>query len=193
MQRIIRLLLADAGDDVTSFRERLILWHCTAMDRISGWYKRKTQASVLIIAILLSIAANADTILLAKALAENVILRESIVAQATKFTQSESRADNSGATTDAPKDHSDGVTQPTGAQDTMNLLRALRESGLPLGWSLKDDPRAIPKEGMAIALKVLGLAITIFAVSLGAPFWFDLLNKVVTIRSAGKSPAESAK
>jgi hypothetical protein len=30
--------------------------------------------------------------------------------------------------------------------------------------------------------------LTVFAVSLGAPFWFDLLNKLVNLRSAGKPP-----
>jgi hypothetical protein len=41
--------------------------------------------------------------------------------------------------------------------------------------------------------KLLGLLLTGIAISLGAPFWFDLLNKVVSIRSAGRSPAEKPK
>lgn len=42
-------------------------------------------------------------------------------------------------------------------------------------------------------LKLLGLLLTAIAISLGAPFWFDLLNKVISIRSAGRSPAEKPK
>ena len=34
--------------------------------------------------------------------------------------------------------------------------------------------------------KFLGFLILAFAVSLGAPFWFDLLGKLVKVRSAGK-------
>jgi hypothetical protein len=41
--------------------------------------------------------------------------------------------------------------------------------------------------------KLLGLLLTALAISLGAPFWFDLLNKVISIRSAGRSPAEKPK
>ena len=41
--------------------------------------------------------------------------------------------------------------------------------------------------------KIAGLALTAFAVSLGAPFWFDLLNRFMNIRSAGKSPNEKPK
>jgi hypothetical protein len=41
--------------------------------------------------------------------------------------------------------------------------------------------------------KVLGLLLTALAISLGAPFWFDLLNKVISIRAAGRSPEEKPK
>jgi hypothetical protein len=41
--------------------------------------------------------------------------------------------------------------------------------------------------------KLLGLILTAIAVSLGAPFWFDMLNKIVNIRSAGRAPDERAK
>jgi hypothetical protein len=41
--------------------------------------------------------------------------------------------------------------------------------------------------------RLLGWMLTILAISLGAPFWFDMLNKLVNIRSAGKSPDEAAK
>ncbi len=41
--------------------------------------------------------------------------------------------------------------------------------------------------------KIFGLLLTAGAASLGAPFWFDVLNKIITIRSAGKAPEESPK
>jgi hypothetical protein len=40
--------------------------------------------------------------------------------------------------------------------------------------------------------KLLGLLITALAVSLGAPFWFDLLNKVMNIRGTGQKPEEKS-
>jgi len=39
--------------------------------------------------------------------------------------------------------------------------------------------------------KIIGILITTFAASLGAPFWFQLLNKIVDLRAAGKQPAKS--
>ena len=43
----------------------------------------------------------------------------------------------------------------------------------------------------AIALhNLVGFLVTALALSLGAPFWFDMLNKLVAIRSAGVKPEE---
>jgi hypothetical protein len=39
--------------------------------------------------------------------------------------------------------------------------------------------------------KFTGLLISILAVSMGAPFWFDLLNKLVNVRLAGRRPDPS--
>ena len=44
---------------------------------------------------------------------------------------------------------------------------------------------------MAWLSKFAGLALTIGAVMLGAPFWFDLLSKVVRVRSTGAPPPAS--
>jgi len=40
--------------------------------------------------------------------------------------------------------------------------------------------------------KMVGFLILVFAVSLGAPFWFDLLNKLVKNRNAGKKEEEGS-
>jgi hypothetical protein len=39
----------------------------------------------------------------------------------------------------------------------------------------------------------LGFVLTGFGASLGAPFWFDLLNKFVTLRASGRKPDEERK
>jgi hypothetical protein len=39
-------------------------------------------------------------------------------------------------------------------------------------------------------LKLLGLLISIAAISQGAPFWFDLLNRVTNLRAAGRPPQQ---
>jgi len=39
----------------------------------------------------------------------------------------------------------------------------------------------------------IGILLTAMAVSLGAPFWFDILKKFMSIRAVGKSPEEKDK
>jgi hypothetical protein len=43
----------------------------------------------------------------------------------------------------------------------------------------------------ALDQHLLGWLITVLAISLGAPFWFDMLNRIVAIRSAGRAPEEA--
>ncbi len=60
---------------------------------------------------------------------------------------------------------------------------ALQSAGLPMGW--KEWPSRIEWPA-----KVIGLLVSIFAVSLGAPFWFDTLQRVMRVRQSGISPRE---
>ena len=64
---------------------------------------------------------------------------------------------------------------------------------VPLGWdlSLGDAPTQIPNDPMSWLAKLVGLGLTIGAVLLGAPFWFDLLSKVARIRATGAPPPAS--
>ena len=67
--------------------------------------------------------------------------------------------------------------------------------GLPIGWvsnsSIPDDPRRFPDSPYGWLLKIIGIFITALAVSQGAPFWFDLLNKFIVIRSTVKPQEKS--
>lgn len=41
--------------------------------------------------------------------------------------------------------------------------------------------------------KLLGILLTVFALQLGANYWFDTLNRVINVRAAGKKPGELKK
>ena len=61
-------------------------------------------------------------------------------------------------------------------------------SGLTLlGWVGQseeiNDPRETPVGWENWLLKGIGLVVTIGAVSLGAPFWFDLMSQLLSVRS----------
>jgi hypothetical protein len=58
---------------------------------------------------------------------------------------------------------------------------------------MSDDPRSVPASLPSWLAKILGILFTTIAVSLGAPFWFDVLNKFVNLRSAGDRPDKENK
>jgi hypothetical protein len=75
-----------------------------------------------------------------------------------------------------------------------SALDNLQQLQLPLGWAPKtatSDPRRIPSQRGEWIAKVVGLLITAAALTFGAPFWFDLLKKIVSLRSSGSPPAAS--
>ena len=49
----------------------------------------------------------------------------------------------------------------------------------------------VPDSFAGWLLKLIGLLTTTFAVALGAPFWFDVLNKFMSFRSSGPPPADT--
>jgi hypothetical protein len=76
-------------------------------------------------------------------------------------------------------------------KDLLNCVAAsIRAANMPpIGWA-KEGTRALP-ESREWLWKVLGILISSVAVAMGAPFWFDLLNKVVNLRLTGSPPPDS--
>lgn len=82
--------------------------------------------------------------------------------------------------------------------------QAIAEIGIPLGWShvtiLRTFPHSIAEKAFwpslgwfffELLLALIGFAITGLAATLGAPFWFDVLNKIMVIRSTVKPKEKS--
>ena len=172
---------AVVADQLASLQANVEQWFNQAMDRVGGWYKRWTQKILLVIAVILVFAANADTLALANRLIRDNALRASMVSAAEKTIQ------NNAA----------NPVDDTQARQT--LLNDAAKLNLPLGWvRTKGDPYTNDQVPGADDIrgwlaKVLGLLITALAVSMGAPFWFDTLSKFVNLRGAGTPPGETKK
>lgn len=162
----------------TAFRASMESWFDDTMDRVSGWYKRKAQLIILLLAVAACFALNVDTIVIANTLSNDATLRASLVTAAEARVQQAVLEDEESAP----------------ALDIEKYRDELSELGLPIGWSTEDgDPRSVPSSLPDWLLKSFGLLITAFAVSLGAPFWFDLLNRFVNLRASGGQPAKASK
>lgn len=166
-------LLDAAGDDVNGARKNIEDWYDSAMDRIAGWYKRRAQVVALVLGLCIAIIINADTFAIGNSLLHDSAMRDSLVAAAQEYAQSRPE--------DAKGDPEKRILE--------NLDR-IESLGLPVGWA-QNDIRRMPLTPEGWLVKGIGWLLTAIAVSLGAPFWFDLLNKVMVIRSTVKPHEKS--
>lgn len=202
IRKTLLILIDEAGDSVQRLRSNIETWFNDAMARVSGSYKRRTQSIILVLAIVVTAASNADTIQIAKALSNDPLLREALVAQAQEFAKQEAtmgpthgaQPSYQGTGVGSRMEEEENVTQPQLNSDSSEspsnrireTFREFQQLGIPLGW--KSQP-----QGWEWANKIVGLLLTALSASLGAPFWFDKLKKVVNIRATGPSPEESQK
>lgn len=171
-------------------KKKLENWFDDAMDNVSGWYKRKANAWLWVISACVCIALNADTLAIGKVLWNDPTAREAVSESAGNYVKDaagqKNRSSGTPPTAEEMKKELGAVTQ---ARDHLTKLP------VPLGWcsadcSSEDDPRRVPA-GWDLILKLAGILISVLAVSQGAPFWFDLLQKVVNLRLAGDPPPDS--
>ncbi|HEY9217500.1 MAG TPA: hypothetical protein VIO94_05575, partial [Phenylobacterium sp.] len=211
-----------AQGDLEAAKKGLEAWFNGSMDRVSGWYKRRTQAVLFIIGFGLAVIINIDAIAVAERLARDKALRAVVVAQAEQTVQA-------------------GSAEAVRGDDDFETLKGRLDAiGFPIGWrggwpgaqvtvtqcDAPKDPRrqswinpllanctpAPPRgafvsrasaDGRAYVLTfglmgqmLIGWLVTAFAVMLGAPFWFDILNKLMVVRATvkptEKSPDESS-
>jgi hypothetical protein len=174
---LLKSLLAEAKTKANSwesvlkeFRASLEKWFDDSMQRLTGWYKRKTQLIVLVLALIVCFSLNIDSFGIAAALYNNPELREYVVTTAIAKA-----ADNTSLQTDAVS-----YTEVKTQLDSLSL---------PIGWNTKTGRgNAIPSGAAGWLLKFAGILVTAFAASLGSSFWYDLLKKLVNIRAAGATP-----
>ena len=225
VQRMLALLRDEAQNDPEKFRANVETWFNESMERVSGWYKRRTHVLLLLCASVVTVATNADTLVIAKALWSNPALRQSLVERAERYAAEEAPPGtapvvvvNDGAPPppELPPDQQAEVDFVEASAQYDAALADLAELQLPIGWespstgvdadpSLRlitdqatdDWPGAIWEPGglqrwtLAVDRHLVGWLITILAVSLGAPFWFDALNRLISIRGAGSGSARA--
>ncbi len=195
-------------------------WFNESMDRLSGWYKRKATLLAFIIGLVLAGFLNVDSIILAEHLWKEPTLRQALVANATKFTRdNETLPESLGG--ESPQDavtffneQLAGLDIPLGWAFEKSNLETYEENGvkkyetcslIPIGkhtvWGLQEKGSLnicqkinnAPTDTAGWFLKVLGIILSAGAAAQGAPFWFDILKKLVNIRGAGANPNEKEK
>jgi len=177
-----------AGSGEEELLAEIAAWFDSGMEQVSGWYRRHTRKAVLILGFALAALFNVDAVRITNEFYRNPSLRDQVVAAAEMMNAMPGTSD-------------DSTVNATTAQlaETVDSLNAVFTSaGIPMGWTGIEWP---PKPetwgeawpwGRQMILMLIGWFFTAAAVSLGAPFWFDLLKRVVSIRAGAAPPIAGA-
>jgi len=179
----LQSLLDDSNNDLAKFKMLLERWYNDTMERASGWFKQTTQVVLIIIGICLTWAFDINTIEIVQKLSKDEVARGQLIDMALDFSH------NSAALLKNPTSTYDSVQnqiQLKAALDSLLETKKMVQNDIKQANSIlfsaqahvdtsdKDPPKKV----------FLGYLLTILALSLGAPFWFDLLNKLVKLRTS---------
>jgi hypothetical protein len=151
---LVHKAAVNADGTLEGFRRQVETGFDDAMERASGWYKRKVQVMLAVLAAAVTLGLNVDSVRIGSQLWSDKPVRTAVAAKAAATSDSQKAAD---------------------AVDSVNQLK------LPLGWGANNAPKSFT----AGLRRIPGWLITIAALSLGAPFWFDLLSRVARLRGSG--------
>jgi hypothetical protein len=185
----LQALVKNVGDDVDAFRTAVEQWYDDHMDRVSGWYKRRTAKITLAAGGILIVLLNINAITIGRTLYTQSTVSTAISSVAAQGTPCPAKNESLEAC----------------LANLQAQLSAAATAGLPIGWgTVRDctvpgakcnwwDQRGIfSRHGNSweqVVLLLLGFLIMIIALVPGAQFWFGLLSKIGSLRSTGPKPA----
>jgi len=155
--------------DLAGVRKEVAAWFDTGMDRVSGAFKRWTQLATFVIALVMAVIINIDSVRVATVLWEQPMLADQIkLSPAQAASRDQAIAD----------------------------LASTLQARLPVGWAPGHFMEQIDEHGAwrtlldrdRLPLSILGWLITAVSALFGAPFWFDTLQTVVRLKGSGNGP-----
>jgi hypothetical protein len=180
--KALQPLVEEAGINVEILRKKLEDWFDQSTESLTRFYQNYTKVIALIVGVGLAAALNADSYYMATRLWQDSGLRSTLVAQSEALTTKPPAISEPAATT--PE-----ATAPAGAPKTQltaegrALIAKMDSLSLPIGWNQLERP----DNNENWLVRILGWLFTGAAVSMGAPFWYDLLQRLVGIRASLKS------
>jgi hypothetical protein len=164
LQKRLRPLALEARGDLISIKSGLERWFDETMQRTEGAYKRWATSVLFVVGLLLAVGGNVSTVHVAEQLWQSPVTRQAVVDAASKVVSQGSPP-----------------SQLNNVAATTNQLQVL---SLPIGWDQT-------QRGSRTAT-FAGWLLTALLIMLGGPFWYDLLTRLVPLRSSGTKPPEAA-
>jgi hypothetical protein len=208
--------LADSSTDIIELQHKLEKWYNNYMDRVTGWYQSNTVKTIRVIAIVVTIGFNLNLIKITGDILHNSTLRGNLVGMAQgiaddpesitdlytkKFEDRKNEILTQSIKTADSTSRKDSLIDVAAHQYTQEKIAALQslvgdlsKTKLPLGWhGLPVFTHRTTEENFEKGLVTLaGWLITAGCISMGAPFWFNLLMQLVNVRRAGIKPTDNS-
>lgn len=179
----LKAIASASGGQLPDFLKQVEKWYDAQMDRVNGAYRRWAKKVAILVATLIVGLLHLDAIAIAQDLWKDEALRNAVVASAI---DTRCYITPSGSGTPAL---TGSVTDSTAQHDCVQKqIDALASDGLPIGiqeWRW-------PADFLSGLRLIFGLTLSVIAISMGAPFWFGVMNKIVNIRNAGNPPKEDS-
>jgi hypothetical protein len=205
VQRVLLTAIDTAEGDLDKAVANLAAWYDSSMDRVSGAYKRATHKLLLALGFVVAVILNVNPIAIADYLSSNDAARAAVVARAEAVARDPDflKRDSTNQYASA-RAALDSIRLPIGwagvdfGLPEVEVTKIIRDStGVARPQTSKSAFASFQKHGWDYVFSpLIGWLITALAATLGAPFWFDMLNKVMVVRSTvkphEKSPEESS-
>jgi hypothetical protein len=169
---------------MAEYRSNVEGWFNNVMSQSSSWYKIRAQWLAFWIGLWLAVFLNIDTIFIAQKLWQEPTARAVIVAQAQAAAQTEAPVDEISFATVKDLNFPIGWTTTPLESGSCGLL-GVRDYRLVIrsaGKCLSVTSLPALNNGWGIFVKLFGYLLTAFAAAQGAPFWFDILRKLVGVK-----------
>jgi hypothetical protein len=181
LQKALVKLFSEAGGVIDKFRVSIEDWFNDTMDRVSGFYKRQTKRFLLVFAVAVTLLFNVNTLLIGRTLWRDPTTRNAVLVAAQQATATTTTVPDSSATTTTTTTPALGVVY--------KQIEEEQKVGLPLGWG---PPRRPWDDNVGWVFAIVGYLLTIGAISFGAPFWFDMLTRLNSLRASGPPPGTTS-
>lgn len=179
-RRQLSLLYKNSGGDIDTFKTAIEEWFNSTMERSKGWYKQWISKINFLVGLGIAISFNLNTIAIVDDLQTNTAKREKILLQAEMA--SSQKLDS------LSNELNESLSQ-------LNNVLGSRPGYKNPATSQKDTVCCVKKTPVADTTKpgketskwwwvLVGWLITALAISFGAPFWFDMLNKLMKLRTS---------
>lgn len=213
LQRVLLIYANEAKDtyqalsdktvsEIELFRKKVESWYDSSMERITGELKKRySRPTTFVVAVIITFALNADSIAIAKYLYSNPEARAKIAMQGYNATSDtvvirqvqqlrSISADTASKDTMSLQEFKNTITQKLAE---INKVKQGLTDVMPLTWKAGElkDPNGQYSPRLIFS-KITGLLATILAIMMGAPFWFDMLNKISNLRGTGAKPVVSS-